>query len=154
MTVKTITYNRRASFDYNLLEKYEAGLVLQGHEVKSIKNNRISLAGSFVVIKRTPKLDAYLINAHIPAYQPKNAPPNYDETRSRKLLLRKNEINTLVGKISQKGLTLVPIRVYLKRGLVKLEFAVGKGKRKIDKREIIKKRETEREMRRITSHNS
>lgn len=148
MTGKTITYNRRASFDYNLLEKYEAGLVLQGQEVKAIKNNRISLAGSFVTIRKTPKLEAYLLNANIPAYQPKNAPPDYDETRSRKLLLRKNEINSLIGKISQKGLTLVPIRVYLKRGLVKLEFAVGKGKRKVDKREAIKKKETNREIRR------
>lgn len=148
MTGKTITYNRRASFDYNLLEKYEAGLVLQGQEVKAIKNNRISLAGSFVTIRKTPKLEAYLLNANIPSYQPKNAPPDYDETRSRKLLLRKNEINSLIGKISQKGLTLVPIRVYLKRGLVKLEFAVGKGKRKTDKRETIKKRETQREIQR------
>lgn len=145
----TIAYNRRATFDYELLEKYEAGLILQGQEVKSVKNGRVSLMGSFVVIRRTPKPEAYLVNANIPPYQPKNAPQNYEETRSRKLLLRKNEINTLVGKISQKGLTLVPIRVYLKRGLVKLEFALARGKGKIDKREKIKKREMEREIRRI-----
>lgn len=144
----TIVYNRRATFDYELLEKYEAGLVLQGQEVKSIKNGRVSLMGSFVVVRRTPKSEAYLVNANIPPYQPKNASQNYEENRSRKLLLRKNEINTLVGKISQKGLTLVPIRVYLKRGFVKLEFALARGKKKFDKREVIKKRETVRELRR------
>lgn len=153
MIGKTITYNKRASFDYELLEKYEAGLVLEGQEVKSIKGGRVNLSGSFVIIRRSPALEAYLVNANIPPYQPKNTSPNYEETRSRKLLLRKNEISALVGKISEKGLTLVPIRVYLKRGLVKLEFAVGRGKRKVDKREAIRKRETEREVRRAYSHN-
>lgn len=151
---KTVARNKRASFDYELLEKYEAGLVLQGQEVKSIKNGRVSLAGSFVTIRQSPVPEAYLINANIPPYQPKNIAPNYDETRPRKLLLRRSEINSLVGKIGQKRLTLVPIRVYLKRGLVKLEFAIGRGKKKFDKRETIKKRETEREMRRSISHNS
>jgi len=148
MNVKTITYNKRAAFDYELLEKYEAGLVLQGQEVKSVKSGRVSLMGSFVVVRRTPKPEAYLINANIPPYQPKNAPQDYEETRPRKLLLRKNEVNTLVGKTSQKGLTLVPIRVYLKRGFVKLEFALARGKKKVDKRETIKKREVEREIQR------
>lgn len=149
MNKGTITYNKRAIFDYELLEKYEAGLVLQGQEVKSVKNGRVSLLGSFVVIRRIPTPEAYLINANIPAYQAKNAPQSYEETRPRKLLLRKSEINTLIGKTNQKGLTLVPIRVYLKRGFVKLEFALAKGKKMIDKRETIKKREVEREMRRV-----
>lgn len=151
---KTVTYNKRASFDYELLEKYEAGLVLFGQEVKSIKTGHINLTGSFVAIKQSPHLEMFLINASIPAYQPKNTPPDYDETRSRKLLLKKPEIKSLVGKIQQKGLTLVPIRVYLKRGLVKLEFAVGKGKRQIDKREVIKKRESRREIQRSLKERS
>lgn len=136
-----LAINPRAKYDYEILETYEAGMVLAGYEVKSIKTGHISLKGSYVTIKNN---EAFLINAYIPPYQPKNTPDDYEPSRSRKLLLHKSEIKSLIGKIRQKSLTLVPLRVYTKRKKVKLEFALGKGKRKIDKREKIKKREVER----------
>lgn len=141
----TLAYNRRAQFDYQILDKYGAGLVLTGQEVKSIKAGHISLQGAFVIIKNE---EAFLINANVPPYQPKNAPPDYEPTRNRKLLLHKSELKSLIGKTKQKGLTLVPLKVYTKRGKIKLEFGLARSKKKFDKREIIKKRETEREMRR------
>ncbi len=138
-------YNRRANYDYEILETLEAGLVLKGYEVKSIKSSKISLKGSYVTIKDN---EAYLINAHISPYQPPNMPKNYDPMRSRKLLLHKNQIKSLIGKLKQKGLTLVPIKIYTKRGIIKLEFGVGRGKREVDKREKIKQRETKRKIER------
>lgn len=133
--------NRRAKFDYRILETFEAGLVLSGHEVKAIKNGRISLRGSYIAIRNE---EAWLINTNIPAYQPKNMPDDYDPTRDRKLLLHRKEIKGLIGKIKQKGLTLVPLRVYTKHRKLKLEFGLGQGKVKTDKREAIKKREAQR----------
>ena len=141
--MKVLSENKKAYFNYVILEKFEAGLVLIGQEVKSIKLGRINLAGSYVVFKGN---ELYLIGANVPPYQPKNAPPDYNPERSRKLLLKKSEIKYLIGKTKQKGLTLVPLRVYTKKGKIKLEFGIAKGKKKADKREIIKKRETEREM--------
>ncbi|MBW6440444.1 SsrA-binding protein SmpB [Patescibacteria group bacterium] len=141
----TYAINKRVNFDYEILEKLEGGLVLAGYEVKSIKTGHISLKGAFVTIHEN---EAFLTNANIPAYQVKNMPPEYDPNQSRKVLIHKKEIKSLLGKISQKGLTLVPIRVYSTRGLIKLEFGVGKGKKKIDKREDIKKREAEVSMKR------
>ena len=142
----TYAINKRANFDYEILEKLEGGLVLAGYEVKSIKTGHISLKGAFVTIHEN---EAYLTNANIPAYQVKNMPKEYDPNQSRKVLIRKREIKSLLGKISHKGLTLVPIRVYSTRGLIKLEFGLGKGKRKIDKREDIKKREADINMKRV-----
>lgn len=142
----TFAYNRKAVFDYEIIEKYEAGLSLRGHEVKAIKIGRMNLSGSFVAVKNN---ELFLLNAFIPPYQPKNTPPDYDPYRSRKLLLKKEEIASLIGKTRQKGLTLVPLRIYTKRGLIKLEFALAKGKRKVDKREKIKKREVKRQMERV-----
>ncbi|MCK5332530.1 SsrA-binding protein SmpB [Candidatus Parcubacteria bacterium] len=139
----TYAINKRANFDYEILEKKEGGLVLAGYEVKSIKTGHISLKGAFVTIHEN---EAYLTNTNIPAYQVANMPKEYDPNRSRKVLIHKREIKSLLEKISQKGLTLVPIRVYSTRGLIKLEFGVGKGKRKIDKRENIKKREAKVKM--------
>ena len=133
--------NRRAKFDYRILETFEAGLVLNGFEVKAIKTGRISLKGSYITVKNE---EAWLINASIPAYQPKNTPEDYDPLRDRKLLLHRQEIKSLIGKTKQKGLTLVPLRVYTKHSKLKLEFGLGQGKAKIDKRETIKKRETQR----------
>jgi len=141
----TLVKNPRAKFDYHILEKIEAGLILTGHEVKAIKNNMMSLKGSYVTIKNN---EAWLINTQISPYQPKNTPEKYDPTRSRKLLLHKKEINSLIGKIKQKGLTLVPLRVYTKHDKIKLEFALAQGKRKADKREAIKKRESNRRIER------
>jgi len=141
--MKTLVQNKKAYFNYQILEKFEAGISLIGQEVKSIKSGRINLAGSYVVLRGE---EVFLIGANVPPYQPKNAPPDYNPERSRKLLLKKSEIKYLIGKVKQKGLTLVPLRVYARRGRIKLEFAVAKGKKKIDKRELIKKREIERQI--------
>jgi len=138
--------NKKAYFDYEILETFEAGIVLIGQEVKAIKTGHISLKGSYVVLKDD---ELFLIGANIPPYQPKNAPKDYQPERSRKLLLRKTEIKSLIGKSKQKGLTLVPLKVYTKRGKIKLLFGLAKGKKEIDKREKIKKREFEKEKERI-----
>jgi len=143
--MSVLSENKKAYFTYQILEKFEAGIVLIGQEVKAIKTGRINLAGSYVVIKNE---EVYLIGCHIPPYQPKNAPPDYNPERSRKLLLRKKEIKYLIGKSKQKSLTLVPLRVYTKKGKIKLEFGLTKGKKKADRRETIKKREINKEMER------
>ncbi len=140
-----LSKNKKAYFSYEILEKFEAGVVLTGQEVKSIKSRRINLAGSYVVFKNE---EAYLINAAVPPYQPKNVSQEYNPTQPRKLLLKKSEIKYLIGKSEQKGLTLVPLRVYTKKGKIKLEFAIGRGRKKADKKELIKKRETEKEIKR------
>lgn len=127
-------------FDYELLDHYEAGLMLAGQEVKSAKTGHLSLRGAFVTRRGN---EFYLTNANIPFYVHAGEPKNYDPTRPRKLLLRKSEIKKLVGKMAVEGLTLVPIRVYTKKRLLKLEFAVGKGKRQRDKRASISKREAD-----------
>ena len=145
-----IVENKKALFNYEVLEKFKAGIVLSGQEVKSIKTGKISLQGAFVVLKNE---EAFLIGANIPPYQPKNAPKDYDPQRSRKLLLKKSEIRHLIGKTKQKGLTMIPLRVYTERGKIKLEFGIARGKKKVDKREEIKKREVEREIRRALKRN-
>jgi SsrA-binding protein len=141
--MKILSENKKAYFTYQILEKFEAGISLNGQEVKSIKLGRINLMGSYVVVRNG---EVYLVGANVPPYQPKNAPADYDPQRSRKLLLRKKEIDYLFGKSQQKGLTMVPLKVYTNNAKIKLEFGIGKGKKKFDKRETIKKRETEREM--------
>lgn len=142
----TIAVNKRAHFDYALTDKYEAGLVLTGAEVKSIKTGHLSLKGSFVTFKGT---ELYLTNADIPFYKFAGVPVNYDSRHSRKLLVKKSEIKALLGKVKVKGLTLVPIRVYTKKRLIKLEFGVGRGKKEYDKREDIKKKDSTRKMKRL-----
>lgn len=141
----TLAINPRAKYDYEILDTYEAGLVLSGQEVKSAKKGRMSLKGSYVTIRNE---EVWLINAQISPYQPKNVPVNYSPTHSRKLLLHKKEIKELIGKTKQKGLTLTPLRAYTKQNRIKLEFGLGRGKKKSDKREKIKKRETQRKIRR------
>jgi len=140
-----VAKNKRAYFDYEHLEKFEAGVVLTGQEVKSIKAGRINLAGTYVILRGN---EAYLINADVPPYQPKNTPEDYNPTRPRKLLLNRSEIKYLVGKSEQKGLTLVPLRVYTKKEKIKLEFAIARGRKKADKKDLIKKRESEKEIKR------
>lgn len=135
--------NKKAYFNYEILETFEAGIVLNGQEVKSIKSGRISLTGAYVVIKDG---ELYLVNANVAPYQPKNVPSDYDPTRARKLLLKKSEIKYLIGKSKQKGLTLVPLKVYSKRGRVKLEFGIGRGRKKVSKKELLKKRAIEKEI--------
>lgn len=143
--MKVLAENKKAYFNYQILEKFEAGISLIGQEVKSLKTRGVSLAGSYVVIKNN---EAFWIGAKIAPYQPKNAPPDYMPERSRKLLLKKSEIKYLIGKTKQKGLTLIPLQIYTKKGKLKLEFGLAKGRSKANKRELIKKRETEREIRR------
>lgn len=133
--------NPRAKFDYHIKETFEAGIVLAGYEVKAVKKGHISLKGAYVTLKNE---EAYLINAHISPYQPKNMPNDYEPTRTRKLLLHRKELKSLIGQTKQKGLTLVPMRVYTKHNRIKLEFGLGRGKKKYDKRESIKKREAQR----------
>jgi SsrA-binding protein len=141
--MSTLALNKRASYDYELLDRYEAGLVLSGQEVKSVKTGHVSLKGSFVTLKGS---ELYLTNALIPLYPFAGKRPDYDPNRSRKLLLKKSEIRSLIGKVRVSGLTLVPVRVYTRRKLVKLEFAVGKGKKAFDKREAIARRESKRKI--------
>ena len=143
----TLATNKKGLYNYQVLEKFEAGLVLSGAEVKSVKGGQINLNGSYVSLD--PKSEAYLIGAHIAPYKQARATQiNYDPTRQRKLLLRQREINYLQGKSREKGLTILPISVYTKGSLIKLEMGIARGKRQIDKREIIKKRDTDREIRR------
>ena len=135
----TLAFNRRANFDYELSDHFEAGLVLSGAEVKSVKNGHISLKGSFVTMHEG---ELFLTNANISPYPFAKTSISYDPTHSRKLLVKKSEINSLIGKLHNKGLTLVPLRVYTKRRLIKLEFAVGRGKKAFDKRSDIAKKES------------
>lgn len=142
--MKILSLNKKAQHNYQLLERYRAGIVLTGQEVKSIKAGRMNLQGAFVVVKNQ---ELFLIGANVPPWQPKNAPPDYHPQRSRKLLLRKSEIRPLIGKTRQKGLTMIPLMVYTDKGKIKLEFWVARGKKKVDKREELKKRAVEREIR-------
>ena len=143
--MKVIAENKKAYFNYEILEKFEAGIVLIGQEVKSIKSSRINLAGAYVILRGG---EVYLVNANISPYQPKNLQVDYDPTRPRKLLLKKSEIKYLIGKSEEHRLTLIPLRVYTKKGKIKLEFATAKGRKKANKKELIKKRETKREIER------
>ena len=142
--MSVISINKRASFDYEILERFEAGVVLTGQEVKSIRTGHISLAGAFVTLKGG---EAWLTNAHVSPYKMAGELKDYDPTRPRKLLLRKFELASLIGKIKQKGLTLIPLRVYTKGNKIKLEFGIGRGKKKYEKRELIKKREVDKKIR-------
>ena len=137
--------NRKARFNYEFLEKYETGIELLGTEVKSVRAGQMSLEGAFVIARGG---EVFLINANIPPFQPKNAPKDYDPLRNRKLLLTKKEIAELAGSEKNKSLTIVPISVYNKNRKIKVEIALVKGKKKFDKRETLKKRDTDREIRR------
>lgn len=138
-----IASNKRATFDYELLDRYEAGLVLTGAEVKSVKMGHMSLKGSFVTMHEE---ELYLTNASVSPYRFAKNAEKYEPNRSRKLLVRKSEIKSLIGKMHVKGLTLVPVRVYTKRRLIKLEFALARGKKAVDKRQDIAKREVKRDI--------
>ncbi len=141
MKTKTIVRNKKAWHNYEILEKVEAGIQLLGSEVKSLREGRSSLSDSFARIDRG---EVILYNMHISPYS--HSSSREEPTRSRKLLLHRREIESLVGKVS-KGLALIPLSLYFKRGKVKVELALAKGKKEFDKREAIKKREAEREMR-------
>ncbi len=139
--IKIITVNRKARHDYSILETYEAGIVLKGTEVKSLRDGRANLKDSYV---RMIDNEAWLISAHISPYSKGNI-MNHDPRRDRKLLLHRTEINRLRGKLEQQGLALVPLRMYFKRGRAKTELALAKGKRLYDKREDLKRRVMDRE---------
>ena len=140
---KYLAENRKAHFDYEILETYEAGIVLTGQEVKSIKSGHANLTGAFVIIK--PE-GAFLLNAEIPPYQPKNMPDGYKPDRTRQLLMHKEELKYLLGKSKEGGLTIIPLSLYNKRRRVKIQIGLARYKKKRDKRETIRKRDTEREI--------
>lgn len=141
----TIAENRRARFDWEPLEKFEAGIVLDGFEVKSAKLGRLNLSGSYALVRGG---EAWLFNASIQPFPGANVPPGYDPDRSRKLLLTKEQIRALRGRLEEKRLALVPFRAFVTRNLVKVDLALARSKKSEDKRESIKKRETDRDMRR------
>ena len=145
LLMESLAENKKARFDYQILHAYEAGIELKGFEVKAIKSGRINLSGSFVVPKGE---ELFLLNADIPPYQPLNTPKEYDQKRSRRLLMTKKEIKEILGKAKNDRLTIVPLKVYNKRGLVKIEVALAKPKKSYDKRETTRKRESEREIER------
>lgn len=136
--------NRQAKRDYEILDTLEAGLVLTGQEVKSVRAGQMKLQGSYATIARG---ELWLIGSHIPAYKPAGPPPDYDAGRSRKLLVHHRELVSLVGKIQERGLTLVPLRVYTRHAKLKAELGLGRGRKQYEKREVIKKRDLDRELR-------
>jgi SsrA-binding protein len=138
-----IAENRKANFDYHILETFEAGIVLLGTEIKAIREAGISLRESFCKVQGS---EVFLWNAHIAPYSHRGS-ADHDSTRTRKLLLKRQEINKLIGKTVEKGLTLVPLRMYYKKGRAKLVVALARGKNVIDKRDTIRKREVDRETR-------
>ncbi len=137
--------NKKVYFDYEVLEKFEAGMELFGYEVKSLKLKRGSITGARVLIRGD---EAFLVNMDIPAFQSHNAPSTYEPDRTRRLLLNKKELFYLAGKSQQRGLTIVPISVYTKGRILKIEVGLVKGKKKFDKRETLKKRDTKRDIER------
>jgi len=137
--------NKKAYFNYEILKKYVAGIELFGFEVKSIKAGQGSLEGAYITIRGG---EAYLIGANIPAFQAKNAPESYDPIRNRRILLTKKEISTLALVEAKKGFAMPALAMYNADGKIKIEIGVARGKKQFDKRESIKKRDTEREMRR------
>jgi len=136
-------YNKKAGFDYEILEKFEPGIELVGLEVKSIRAGNARLEGARVIIRGG---EAFLIGANIPPYQPSNTPTSYESDRNRKLLLTKKEIARLAQEESKKGFTIVPVSLYAKGNKIKAEIALVRGKKKYDKRETIKKRDVERDI--------
>lgn len=140
-----LTENRKARFNYEILETFEAGIELLGFEVKALRGGKGSLEGTHVTVRGN---EAYLIGMHIAPYQTGNTPKDYDPVRNRRILLKKKEIEELQKTESKKGLTIVPISVYSKGKRIKLSLATVRGKKQFDKRESIKKRETDREIRR------
>ena len=140
-----LAHNSKVGFDYEILETLSAGLELIGSEVKSVRAGKISLAGSFIGIRGH---EAYLLGANIEPYQPKNISEEYDATRPKKLLLTKSELKSLEDAEKTKGLTIIPLSVYNEGRFIKLDFAIAKGKKKFDKRQAIKKRDVERDLKR------
>ena len=142
--MKIITTNKYAKSSYDIQDKFEAGLVLTGPEIKSIRNGQVSLKGSYGRLRGS---ELWLTGAHIAAYH-QGVPANYDPLRSRKLLLKKSELNKLIGKIQEQGLSLIPLSLYIKHNVAKVEIALARGLKKYDKRAKIKAKETNRDIQR------
>lgn len=142
---RTVVSNRRALRDYEILERFEAGLVLRGSEVKSLRGGRGSLAESFARVREG---EVWIENMHIPPYEQQMDKRTYDPIRTRKLLLHRKEIERLIGKAAERGLALVPLRVYFSHGLAKMELGLGRGRRQYEKRQVIAEREHQREIER------
>jgi len=140
--IKKVCTNPRANRDFTLEEKFEAGIKLQGSEVKSLRNSQVSIKESFAMVKDE---EVFLINSYIAPYEAANV-FNHDPRRERKLLLNKREIKRLIGKTQIRGYTLIPVKIYFKNGLAKIELALAKGKKQYDRREDIKKRDIKREL--------
>ena len=147
---KIICLNRKASFNYFFIELMEAGIVLKGSEVKSLRDGKGSIADSYAIDNNG---ELYLINSHIPLYR-QSSYNNHDPKGDRKLLFNKKEINKLIGRINQEGLTLIPTKLYFRKGKVKVEIAVAKGKKLYDKRQVKKTRDWNREKARLLSKNN
>lgn len=141
--MKNLATNKRATFDYTILEKFEGGLALLGTEVKAVKAGHMSLRGAFITMHGE---EAYLTNATIPPWQPKNTPESYDPMRSRKVLLHKREIRSLIGSKQTQGLTIVPLRVYNQGSRIKVEIALAKGKKKYDKKMAKREKDIQRDI--------
>lgn len=144
--------NKQAHFSYEIMDAFEAGIVLRGHEVKAVKNGQLSLKSAYVSIVNEPDPALYLIKAHISAYKFAGNLTNYDPERPRKLLIKKNELKTLIGKLQQKGLTIIPLRVYTKRNLVKVEIGLARGKKLFEKKEAKKLKDVDKEIRRTLKY--
>ncbi len=142
--IKVVATNRKATHDYVIEDRYEAGLVLMGTEIKSVRAGQVNLRDGYVQPRDG---ELWLVNVHIASYDPAGR-HGHDPRRPRKLLLHRKEINRLIGRMQERGYTLVPLRMYLKGGRAKVEIALARGKRKYDKREAIARRDAEREMRR------
>lgn len=148
MTLKVVSANRKAYHDYSILDTFEAGLVLTGTEIKSIRAGAVNIRDAYA---QPEKGELWLFNSHIAKYDPGSL-YNHEPNRPRKLLLHKDQINFLVGKMTVKGLTLVPLKLYLKDGKAKVELGLAKGKKLFDKRQTIKERETRIEMEKAVRH--
>jgi SsrA-binding protein len=144
MIIKVVATNRKAHHDYNILETYEAGIALLGSEIKSVRDNRVSLGEAYV---KADGGELWLVGAHIARYEAASY-MSHEPTRARKLLMHRKEIRILMGKLVEKGLTLIPLRMYIKEGTAKLEIGLGRGKKLYDKRETIMRRESDREIER------
>jgi len=143
--LKIITNNRKAYFNYSFKEFYEAGVVLTSSEVKSLRAGKVNISDSYAYDNRG---EMFLVNSHIPSYK-ESSYNNHNPTRNRKLLLNKKEINKLIGRINRDGFTLIPTKMYFKKGKAKIEIAVAKGKKEYDKRQTIKNRDWNRDKARI-----
>jgi SsrA-binding protein len=142
----SVARNKRARHDYHVVETWEAGIVLTGTEVKSLRNGKANIADAYAIVRNG---EMFLINLHIPPYEQGNQ-FNHDPTRTRKLLLHRKEIRRLIGSVERQGLALVPLEIYFKRGIAKVMLALGKGKKLHDKRDTERKRDAEREMARVS----